>query len=790
MLFQGKKVLFPAVTKISFFKVIENLRNQAKDPDKNVSRYAKSLLVECAKYPELEEGFEDRKLLEKHRPIINRLARVLFPQVLLTNEIKGLIPPFDFVPFHVSSRFEKIMENAGGDYQFKMEGFDEDLIYIYGATAILEVHYGYKIASSGPTSIDIEDKKHNTTRSYRLAYNADLTEMVPTEKAPKITDKDYRELMDDYYNIDLWKEKFPPDSYIMRGVGMVNLMDITQDRSLSTITASLLTKTPESFDRIMESMRNLFGIPDLLGGFVEMKNNSFVAGTQPHKKGMDSFILDGDENLPCENSLCDLSYTKILINHEPLVVTDTDHFDKVSNSNLSDKLKKNKKIGSFILAPLIFNDEMVGFMELVSPRKYDLNGSSVAPLRQLLPIFAMAIARFKRESENTREAIIQQECTTIHASVKWRFDEEADRYMRAQYRKEQPDFQDIVFKDVYPLYGQLDIKGSSEKRNEAIKGDLLKQMKGIRRVLSGALKKTGMPVYEGLIFTLESYRDEIHAGMSSGSEQKIQSFMSAEIEPVLNHLEKQGEDMAKLVSTYRGLLDQEHNTVYELRKQFDTSVNVINQTLASLLDEKQIEAQRMFPHYFERYKTDGVEYNMYIGQSIANNKEFDPVYLDNLRLWQLLVTCELENRFEELKKELDTPLEVASLILAYSTPLAVHFRTDEKRFDVEGAYNARYEIVKKRVDKAHIKGTNERITVPGKIAIIYNNDKDSLEYEKYLEFLQAKGHIKKGSVEHLKLEDLQGITGLKALRAEVNYHNQTAENDFSIDQLLAGIKGN
>ena len=46
-------------------------------------------------------------------------------------------------------------------------------------------------------------------------------------------------------------------------------------------------------------------------------------------------------------------------------------------------------------------------------------------------------------------------------------------------------------------------------------------------------------------------------------------------------------DMAKLVNTYRGLLDQEHNTVYELRKQFDKSVNVINQTLASTLDEKQ-----------------------------------------------------------------------------------------------------------------------------------------------------------------------------------------------------------
>jgi hypothetical protein len=38
-------------------------------------------------------------------------------------------------------------------------------------------------------------------------------------------------------------------------------------------------------------------------------------------------------------------------------------------------------------------------------------------------------------------------------------------------------------------------------------------------------------------------------------------------------------------------------------------------------------------------------------------------------------------------------LQVAHLILSQSTPLAIRFRTDEKRFDVDGAYNARYEIV-------------------------------------------------------------------------------------------------
>ena len=403
---------------------------------------------------------------------------------------------------------------------------------------------------------------------------------------------------------------------------------------------------------------------------------------------------------------------------------------------------------------------------------------------------SMAMKRFKTEAQNLVEAIIQQECTTIHHSVKWRFEEEAKNFIQARNDGKQPMFKDIIFKNVIPLYGQLDIKGSSVKRNDAIKADLLKQIKGIRKVLSGALKHKGMPVLDELKFRLDKYRNEIRSGMSSGSENKIQGFLHSDIIPVFDQLKKDGGEMATLVENYESILDPKLATVYEQRKKFDTSVNVINQTLASLLDEKQVEAQAMFPHYFERYKTDGVEYNIYIGQSISGKKEFDSVYLDNLKLWQLLVTCELERRFEELKKDLETPLEIASLILAYSNSLAVHFRMDEKRFDVEGAYNARYEIVKKRVDKAHIKGTKDRITTPGKIAIIYSTDQDANEYRGYIEFLEAKGYLKKNTLENLELEDLQGISGLRALRTEVNYSPEKVTPDLSIEKLLEGIKRN
>jgi hypothetical protein len=129
--------------------------------------------------------------------------------------------------------------------------------------------------------------------------------------------------------------------------------------------------------------------------------------------------------------------------------------------------------------------------------------------------------------------------------------------------------------------------------------------------------------------------------------------------------------------------------------------------------------------------------------------------------------CELEQIAYNLIDELPYHLRVASLILIHSNPLAIRFSMEQKQFDVDGAYNARYEIVKKRIDKSHIKGTNERLTQPGKIAIVYSQSRDAYEYINYIKYLQSENLL--GEIELLDLEDLQGVSGLKAIRVEVLY---------------------
>jgi hypothetical protein len=83
--------------------------------------------------------------------------------------------------------------------------------------------------------------------------------------------------------------------------------------------------------------------------------------------------------------------------------------------------------------------------------------------------------------------------------------------------------------------------------------------------------------------------------------------------------------------------------------------------MATVLDKEQTEAQKYF-RITERFKTDGVEHNLYIGASISSSKPFDLIYLNNLRLWQFQTLCKMELEHHNLKSALPYELDVTSLI--------------------------------------------------------------------------------------------------------------------------------
>lgn len=765
---------------ISFEAIFEYLENIAQDKSHLLHSTAIEVLEEYKQYPILKEGFEDFSNLNKYSKEISRLLDLLFPELLQTNEIKAASIPFEFTSFKLSTRFKQILEDAGPDYELKMRNFDESHIYIMTCTFILAYHYNVHIDFRRPFYFDIPNTKTGLTRHYRALYNGDFFKVKPFDHAPKITDDDVKLLLNNFDNIDLWREKFPPNSYEFKGFGMMNLVDVTSDYLISNLKENLINIDKGAIVEVEQNISNMFGSHDIKFEFSTFTMNENNLRYQ-YFSNKQSFIIQDKTNLECNGYFCDGILKKIFVDNEILAISDLDEYAKSTNNNGLSKTLLEQGIKSIILAPIQLTDTLIGVMEIISKNKYELNSINANKLLDVIPAFKVAAKRYIEEFENKLESIIQEHYTSIHPTVKWKFLEAAQTFA-SNKDNENNKLPEIIFNDVIPLYGQSDIKGSSLARNNAIQKDLVKQLQMAFNVIEKAKKIIDLPIYSDLQFRIEEYSKSITKGLNSSDEVNLTYFLKKDIHPVFNHLRTLDKSLKSDVDEYMSHIDPKLLVVYDERRKYDESVNILNDKLAKFIDLKQIEAQKMFPHYFERYKTDGIDYNMYIGQSLLNNKSYDKIYLDNLRLWQLQMMCELENIAYNLKDELEHPLEIASLILVHSTPLTIKFRMDEKRFDVDGAYNIRYEILKKRIDKAHIKNSKERLTISGKIAIVYSQDSEADEYMKYIKHLQVKKYIK-DEVEIVDIEDVQGSIGLKAIRIQINY-KKNKDSEIILNQQI------
>ncbi|HJP62205.1 MAG TPA: hypothetical protein VJ844_02125, partial [Mucilaginibacter sp.] len=364
----------------------------------------------------------------------------------------------------------------------------------------------------------------------------------------------------------------------------------------------------------------------------------------------------------------------------------------------------------------------------------------------------------------------------------WKFRREAKNFIVNSNLGLAYTLKEIKFDKVYPLYGEVDIKNSSITRNLSVKNDLKNQLDALMQLLE-PLRQTGQIVLaEQNLYDLREFIDDLEEGIKADTEQNIQHYLELNIYPLLKD-KTTGDGLTADINNYFSQIDQVTGAFYANRRNYEKTLSLVNEKLVSILDSRQAEIQEFFPHYYERFKTDGVEHNLYIGSTISPEGDFKPIDLERLRLWQLLVTAEMEIEQHRLKDILPYHLDVTSLILVFSSTIAIRFRMDEKHFDIDGAYNIRYEVIKKRIDKAHIKGTLERITREGAITVVYSKAEEEAEYRGYIRMMQSAGLLTE-TLEQFDVEDLQGVSGLKALRVGVSYNSQSFMSEhFSYGQV-------
>ncbi|MFC5048818.1 hypothetical protein [Aquimarina hainanensis] len=319
---------FPLDIWISFTKFFEAYRENVTSENELLRDRAKRIVAIADQYPELESGIQSEERIQELMPEINMILEDSFSEILQKNEIKLATIPFKNIVLKCTRRYENIIKAAGKDFEPTIENLDEDYYYIMGCSIILTSYYGYNIDFKRPFISSIPDMS-GILRHYKILYNADFIKITKKEGTRDITNEDVAELLDNFGDIDLWKEKFAPNSWIFQGVIIANMFDVTMDVSLSNFKAKLLKydKEEEQNETFLEDFQKIFkaifNLPDIKIGFSDYNEEEQVFETVPFKN-VQSYLLHDKKMDCCEAMVCRESYDHLFKESTYFAISDVE----------------------------------------------------------------------------------------------------------------------------------------------------------------------------------------------------------------------------------------------------------------------------------------------------------------------------------------------------------------------------------------------------------------------------------------------------------------------------------
>lgn len=396
---------------------------------------------------------------------------------------------------------------------------------------------------------------------------------------------------------------------------------------------------------------------------------------------------------------------------------------------------------------------VVGVVALLSDRPHNFDALDCRHAEQLIPAFTAAL------TDAQRQLMQRRFITNIHPAVEWRFLQEAER--RSLGLPPEP----IVFTDVYPLYGISDIRGSSDERNRAIQADLLEQFRLGLAVVDAACAAQEVALGQQLRLDLLEQIQRLQESVTVDAEVSGIRYLRDNLESYFDYFSGCGEAAVAAIDAYRSACNNEHQCVYQARTSYDEMIGKINSLLRETWERCQVKMQQITPHYCDLESTDGIDHMIYAGKSI--DPQFSTFQLRSLRYEQLRAVCECARAAMGLQERYNTSMQVTHLVLVQDLTVDIfHDETTERLFDVRGTRDTRYEIVKKRIDKAIDEETQTRITQPGMLTLVYSTEEEWNEYQQYLRYLMREGWVDR-SVERGSVQPLQGVNGLKYVRVRV-----------------------
>jgi len=770
----SKKIHFENSFKsvISFKKFIDFLKSSIQTGPSIKIPYFKWIIKKFKKFPELSNNVPLEKLSE-YEEMLELVSTCLLPLASDENSLWALSSPLSPQIFYSTDGFHKLMEclehpvvldPAKGDADSESEKIMRELQYgmllekVYSLPYLKKTEWIRKFADP-ETGLDKYFQVNIDTRFIDIRAINQLPAMDCSSISPA----------------SVWGEEFkkiqhllPLNQFEARGFSIITLTDVTAVQAVEQVSKLVIHHSEKDkrplFDEITHALQTVVGSRDYQFGLVPFLSindrPALIFEKIPY-----SIILQACLNFNVSKKEFSKLRSDFTRNPRMIIWSSGDKESQLPEFVVS--AFHQAGIGNYIMFPIFHNEQVTGFFEVSTKEgKQMLSEGQLVRLKPVLAIMTQLIqdiiARFNQSIEN----IIKEKFTSIQPAVQWKFNEAAWHFLRDHNNDEEVDtVEDIIFKNLHPLYGAVDIRNSTILRNKALEKDYTVQLRMLIKALSSLNYHEKLQL-DRIMTAANNWRQIIQEPLNTQQEVRLNEFFNLDVQYELENLLHEEPESTESLIPYFQSIDEENGIAFENRRLLEGAIKKLNLTVNNLFENASEDLLKIFPCYFEKFRTDGVEYDIYAGQSIVPHAVFKKEHLQEMKRWQLRTMIQVVQLVRDLVPEMDFPLQTTQLLFIHPQTIDITFRKDERRFDVEGAYNIRYHIIKKRIDKVLILDTNERLTQPGKIAIIYFDERDAQEFKGFIRELQDE-NLLSDDLEELDLETLQGVDGLKAIRVGV-----------------------
>ncbi|MGH7279818.1 MAG: GAF domain-containing protein, partial [Candidatus Rokuibacteriota bacterium] len=452
---------------------------------------ARIVAEEVRKAPELTGTIGDTSSLATHRELVEVLMAAAFPPAAWEQAYGAAMAPFQLRGFYATPPTRRLLMSGDGTLQGRInleDGMIRAMRLAHAYAIILRRVYGLELEVDYhyPIILTVADPGTGLERHFRLLFDAQFVDVEVVGEVPPLTDAvkgglHARLLLDP----EQLRQVLPPERFVLRGLTILKAVEVTEQEVLSALKRDLIDResivSDTRFLGLQDRLRTLFRRPELHLGLAALDGDRVLllneGGHHEHA------CIFADSSHHKQSDFAGSIYEQAVRSGQPLIIAD---LAALPARTWVEEEGLRRGVRAKLIAPLRYQDKIIGTLTLASPRPGDFDATHLPRLAEVLPLFSMAVQRSMEELNSRVQMQIKEKFTAIHPVVEWRFRKAVLDSLERHGDGSGLELEPIVFENVYPLYALSDIRGSSTQRELAVHADLLAQLGLARDVIQAA----------------------------------------------------------------------------------------------------------------------------------------------------------------------------------------------------------------------------------------------------------------------------------------------------------------